>query len=177
MTWNDLRDSLAGRGLIEAAGSRGTSDAAVTGIAYDSRTVAAGQVFVALKGVHADGSAFVRQAIQRGAAAVVSERPAPADVAAPWAQVSDARLAIAVLAAAYERHPSDEMRVIGITGTNGKTTTGYVLASIFEAAGVRCGVLGTVAYRIGDEVRESTRTTPEAPDVQKLLREMVDRGC
>jgi UDP-N-acetylmuramoyl-L-alanyl-D-glutamate--2,6-diaminopimelate ligase len=69
------------------------------------------------------------------------------------------------------------MRVIGITGTNGKTTTGYVLASIFEAAGIRCGVLGTVAYRIGDEVRESTRTTPEAPDVQKLLREMVDRGC
>jgi UDP-N-acetylmuramoyl-L-alanyl-D-glutamate--2,6-diaminopimelate ligase len=177
MTWNDLRDTLAGRGLIEAAGSRGTSDAAVTGIAYDSRTVAGGQVFVALKGVHADGSAFVRQAIERGAAAVVSERPAPADVAAPWAQVSDARLAIAVLAAAYERHPSDEMRVIGITGTNGKTTTGYVLASIFEAAGVRCGVLGTVAYRIGDEVRESTRTTPEAPDVQRLLREMVDRGC
>jgi UDP-N-acetylmuramoyl-L-alanyl-D-glutamate--2,6-diaminopimelate ligase len=100
MTWNDLRDTLAGRGLIEAAGSRGTSDAAVTGIAYDSRTVAAGQVFVALKGVHADGSAFVRQAIQRGAAAVVSERPAPADVAAPWAQVPDARLAMAVLAAA-----------------------------------------------------------------------------
>ena len=177
MTWNDLRETLVGRGLIEAAGSRGASDAAVTGIAYDSRTVAAGQVFVALKGVHADGSSFVRQAIQRGAAAVVSEQPAPADAAAPWAQVSDARLAMAVLAAAFERHPSDEMRVIGITGTNGKTTTAYVLASIFEAAGVRCGVLGTVAYRIGDEVRESTRTTPEAPDVQKLLREMVDRGC
>jgi UDP-N-acetylmuramoyl-L-alanyl-D-glutamate--2,6-diaminopimelate ligase len=177
MTWNDVLDTLVGRGLIEAAGSQGTSDAAVTGIAYDSRTVAAGQVFLALKGAHADGSSFVRQAIQRGAAAVVSEHPAAADAAAPWAQVSDARLAMAVLAAAYERHPSDEMRVVGITGTNGKTTTAYVLASIFEAAGVRCGVLGTVAYRIGDEVRESTRTTPEAPDVQKLLREMVDRGC
>jgi len=177
MTWNDLRDTLLGRGLAQAAGARGASDAAITGIAYDSRTVAAGQVFVALKGVHADGSAFVRQAIQRGAAAVVSEQPAPADAAVPWAQVPDARLAMAVLAAAFERHPSDEMRVIGITGTNGKTTTAYVLASIFEAAGVRCGVLGTVAYRIGNEVRESTRTTPEAPDVQKLLREMVDRGC
>ena len=177
MTWNDLREALVGRRLVEAAGSRGTSDAVVTGIAYDSRTVAPGQVFVALKGVHADGSSFARQATQRGAAAVVSERAAPADVAVPWAQVSDARLAMAVLAAAYERHPSDEMRVIGITGTNGKTTTAHVLASIFEAAGVRCGVLGTVAYRIGDEVRESTKTTPEAPDVQKLLREMVDRGC
>jgi UDP-N-acetylmuramoyl-L-alanyl-D-glutamate--2,6-diaminopimelate ligase len=69
------------------------------------------------------------------------------------------------------------MRVIGITGTNGKTTTSYLVASIFQAARVKCGVLGTVAYRIGDEVRESKHTTPEAPDVQKLLREMVDRGC
>src|SRR5260370_9259406 len=69
------------------------------------------------------------------------------------------------------------MPVIGITGTNGKTTTAYLLASIFEAARVRCGLLGTVAYHIGDEVREATRTTPEAPDVQALLREMVDRGC
>ena len=69
------------------------------------------------------------------------------------------------------------MQVIGITGTNGKTTTAYLVASIFEAAGIRCGVLGTVAYRIGDEVRESTHTTPEAPDVQQLLREMVDQGC
>ena len=69
------------------------------------------------------------------------------------------------------------MRVIGITGTNGKTTTAYLIASIFEAAGVKCGILGTVAYRIGDEVRESIHTTPEAPDVQHMLREMVDKGC
>ena len=93
----------------------------------------------------------------------------------PWAIVEDARLALALLAAAFYRHPSGEMRVVGITGTNGKTTTAYLLASIFEAAGIRCGMLGTVAYRIGDEVREATRTTPEAPDVQALLREMVDR--
>ena len=109
--------------------------------------------------------------------AIVSEQAAPPDLAVPWARVSDARLALAVLAAEFERHPSREMRVIGITGTNGKTTTAYLVASIFEAAGVRCGVLGTVAYRIGDEIRESTRTTPEASDVQRLLREMVDRGC
>ena len=69
------------------------------------------------------------------------------------------------------------MQVVGITGTNGKTTTAYLIAAIFEAAGIRCGLLGTVGYRIGDEVREATRTTPEAPDVQALLREMVDRGC
>src|SRR5256885_4206587 len=69
------------------------------------------------------------------------------------------------------------MQVVGITGTNGKTTTAYLLASIFEAAGIRCGLLGTVAYRIGDVVREATRTTPEAPEVQALLREMVTAGC
>jgi len=107
----------------------------------------------------------------------VSEQPAPDGLHAPWTIVEDARLALAVLAAAFYRHPSREMRVIGITGTNGKTTTAYLVASIFDAAGVRCGLLGTVGYRIGDEVREATRTTPEAPEVQALLREMVDRQC
>lgn len=178
MTWGDLRDALVGRGLLRPEGSRaGKLSAAVAGITYDSRSVAPGHVFVALKGAHADGTAFARQAAERGAIAIVSERPSAPDFGVPWAQVADARLALAVLAAAFERHPSDEMRVIGITGTNGKTTTAHLVASIFEAAGVRCGVLGTVAYRIGDEVREATRTTPEASDVQRLLREMVDRGC
>src|SRR6266852_97046 len=90
---------------------------------------------------------------------------------------SEHRQARAVLAAAFWRHPSAEMQVVGITGTNGKTTTAYLVASILDAAGIRCGVLGTVGYRIGDEMREATRTTPEAPEVQSLLREMVDRGC
>src|ERR1700704_2227925 len=180
MTWSDLQEALLGRGLIEpwTGGPRaGAPTEAVTGIAYDSRAVAPGHVFVALKGLHADGATFVRQAVQRGAIAVVAERPAPPDVSVAWSQVTDARLALAVLAAAFYRHPSSEMQVIGITGTNGKTTTAHLVASIFDAAGIRCGVLGTVAYRIGDQVREATRTTPEAPDVQGLLREMVDRGC
>src|ERR1051326_1054589 len=81
------------------------------------------------------------------------------------------------LATTFFRDPSREMRVVGITGTNGKTTTAYLLAAIFDAAGLRCGVLGTVEYRVGTEVRDATRTTPEAPDGQSLLREMVDRGC
>ncbi len=151
--------------------------AAATGIAYDSRAVAPGQVFVAIKGLHADGASFIRQAVDRGAVCVVAEIPAPSDVGVAWLQVEDARLALAVLAAAFYRHPSDELQVVGITGTNGKTTTAHLVASIFEAAGITCGVLGTVAYLVGDEVRESTKTTPEAPDVQKLLRDMVDRGC
>ncbi|HEV2986689.1 MAG TPA: UDP-N-acetylmuramoyl-L-alanyl-D-glutamate--2,6-diaminopimelate ligase [Vicinamibacterales bacterium] len=179
MTWADLYGVLRERGLIGAGEAlrADTAVAAVTGVAYDSRAVTTGQIFVALRGQHADGTAFARQAIERGAVAVVSEQPAPDGIKVPWAMVEDARLALALLSIAFYGDPSREMQVIGITGTNGKTTTAYLLASIFEAAGVRCGLLGTVAYRIGDEVRAATRTTPEAPDVQALLREMVDRGC
>jgi len=182
MTWAELHGALRGRGLIRADDAL-RADAAVgmvTGIAYDSRTVTPGQVFVALKGQHADGTSFARQAIERGAAAVVSEQAAPPEVDVPWAIVEDARLAMAVLATTFYRNPSREMRVVGITGTNGKTTTAYLIAAIFEAAGVRCGLLGTVAYRVGpnaEDLRDAARTTPEAPDVQALLREMVDRGC
>jgi UDP-N-acetylmuramoyl-L-alanyl-D-glutamate--2,6-diaminopimelate ligase len=179
MTWAELHGTLRGRGLIRADDTLRAEAAVglVTGVAYDSRAVSPGQVFVALKGQHADGTSFVLQAIASGAAAIVSEQPAPEGVHVPWAIVDDARLALAVLAAAFYRDPSREMQVIGITGTNGKTTTAYLVASIFEAAGVRCGILGTVAYRIGDELREATRTTPEAPEVQALLREMVERRC
>jgi UDP-N-acetylmuramoyl-L-alanyl-D-glutamate--2,6-diaminopimelate ligase len=182
MTWAELHGVLSGRGLIRADDAVRAEAAVgvVTGLAYDSRRVEPGQVFVALKGLHADGATFAQQAIERGAVAVVSEQAAPAGIHVPWAIVEDARLALALMSAAFYRHPSAEMHVIGITGTNGKTTTAYLVASMFEAANIRCGLLGTVAYRIGpgeDDVREAARTTPEAPDVQRLLREMVDRGC
>ena len=178
MTWAELHAVLVGRGLTEAAmRANDASIGAVTGLAYDSRVVEPGEVFVALKGLRADGASFARQAIECGAVAIVSEQSAPPELRIPWAKVADARLALAVLAASFYRHPSDDLQVVGITGTNGKTTTAYLIASIFDTAGICCGVLGTVAYRIGADVREATRTTPEAPDVQRLLREMVDRGC
>src|SRR5258708_7623454 len=179
MTWGELHGMLRGHGLIRADRALGAeaTEGAVTGVAYDSRLVTRGQVFVALRGQHADDTAFARQAIERGATAIVSEDPAPGGVHLPWAIVDDARLALALLAVAFHHDPSREMQVVGITGTNGKTTTAYLLASIYEAAGIRCGLLGTVAYRVGHVVREATRTTPEAPDVQALLREMVDQGC
>ena len=179
MTWADLHAALRGHALVPAGEALQAEPASgdVTGVAYDSRAVTPGQVFVALKGQHADGTSFARQAIERRAAAIVSEQPPPPGVRIPWAVVNDARLALAILATTFYRDPSGEMRVIGITGTNGKTTTAYLITAILEAAGVRSGLLGTVAYRIGDETREATRTTPEAPDVQALLREMVDRGC
>lgn len=148
----------------------------VTDVAYDSRRVAPGAVFVALRGQRTDGVAFVKQAIERGAIAIVSDTPAPGPVAVPWLVAGDARGALAVLAAAFFHQPSEEMALVGVTGTNGKTTTTYLLCSIFEAAGIPCGRIGTVGYRIGAEERAAERTTPEAPDVQRLLREMVDRG-
>jgi UDP-N-acetylmuramoyl-L-alanyl-D-glutamate--2,6-diaminopimelate ligase len=150
-------------------------DVPCTGVAYDSRQVKRGSVFVALPGQKADGAAFAPQAISAGAVAVVSERAAAAG--APWIVVADARLALAHLAAEFFGHPSRQMTVVGITGTNGKTTTSYLMQAIFEAAGTRSGLMGTVTYRIGDRETTATRTTPEAPEVQDLMRQMVDAGC
>jgi UDP-N-acetylmuramoyl-L-alanyl-D-glutamate--2,6-diaminopimelate ligase len=158
------------------AGDRSASIAA-TGVAYDSRRVAPGAVFVALRGHQDDGAHYAPQAVARGAAAVVAETAAPAGITVPWVTVPDARLALALLADRYFEHPSRALRVIGITGTNGKTTTAYLLRAILEAAGQRCGLMGTVVYSVGTDDREATRTTPEAPDVQQMLREMVDNGC
>ncbi len=152
-------------------------DIEVSGVTHDSRRTKPGSIFVALHGLTADGVRFAPQAIANGAAAVVAERPPDAAPPVPWLVVHDARLALALLAAEFYGHPSRQMQVVGITGTNGKTTTAYLLSAIFEAAGVRCGLMGTVKYRIGDREFEATRTTPEAPDVQDLIRQMVEAGC
>ena len=137
----------------------------------------AGSLFVALRGLKTDGAEFARQAIAAGAVAVVAERPPSSPAGVPWVVVKDARLALASLAAEFFGHPSRHMQVVGITGTNGKTTTAYLVSAIFEAAGITCGLMGTVAYRIGSSELAATRTTPEAPDVQGLMRQMVTAGC
>ena len=149
----------------------------VSSIAYDSRRVSSGAVFVALRGLKADGVGFATQAIARGAAAIVAESPRPEGIAVPWIQAADARRALALLADRFYDHPSRRMPVVGVTGTNGKTTTAYLLAAVLDAAGMTAGVMGTVAYRVGREEREAARTTPEAPDVQQLLSEMIANGC
>ncbi|MDR1990267.1 MAG: UDP-N-acetylmuramoyl-L-alanyl-D-glutamate--2,6-diaminopimelate ligase [Acidobacteriaceae bacterium] len=182
MTWNDClavlraHDLLSYRGTDSArAGECG--QATVTGIACDSRRVTAGNVFVALLGQHDDGVRYATEAVARGAVAVVAAQPAPGTIDVAWLVVSDARRALALLAAEHAGHPSRAMRVVGITGTNGKTTTAYLTASMFDAAGIPCGLVGTVGYRIGQKMREATHTTPEATEVQSLFREMVDAGC
>ena len=177
MTAGDVLDSLRAI-TTDASGFAGLArDADMSAIVYDSRRAIPGSVFVALRGLKADGTEFVAQAVERGAAAVVSEAARPQGVSAPWLVVSDARLALALLADRFYDHPSRRMPVVGVTGTNGKTTTAYLLASMFDAAGMKAGLLGTVTYRLGGEEREASRTTPEAPDVQQLLDEMIKQGC
>ena len=152
-------------------------DVPSTGVTHDSRRAAPGTVFVALRGLKADGATFAPQAVAAGAAAVVAEQPPPADAGVPWIVVKDARNALALLAAEFFGHPSRQMQVVGITGTNGKTTTSYLINAIFEAAGIPCGLMGTVTYRIGTRAFDATRTTPEAPELQDLMRQMVGAGC
>jgi UDP-N-acetylmuramoyl-L-alanyl-D-glutamate--2,6-diaminopimelate ligase len=149
----------------------------VSAIVYDSRQASPGSVFVALRGLQADGTVFARDAIGRGAIAVVGEGHAPAGLTVPWIAADHARLALAALANEFYGRPSERITLVGITGTNGKTTTSYLLASIFEAAGIRCGRIGTVGYRIGTREYEAARTTPEAPELQRMLRDMIAQGC
>ncbi len=162
------------RGL---SGGQAALQRTCAGVTHDSRRVTPGTVFVALRGLKIDGVAFAPQAIAAGAAAIVSESPAQGPVDVAWITVPDARLALAHLAAEFNGHPSRQMRVVGITGTNGKTTTAYLINAIMEAAGIKCGLMGTVLYRIGDRDFEATRTTPEAPEVQGFMKEMVTAGC
>lgn len=164
-------------GLVGATASPAGTAREVSSVAYDSRSVQRGAVFVALRGLRADGAQFAAQAVSRGALAIVAESPRPEGLDVAWFEVQDARLALALLADRFFGSPSRQMPVVGITGTNGKTTTSFLLAAILDAAGLTAGVMGTVSYRVGRVEREAARTTPEAPDVQQLLREMLDQGC
>jgi UDP-N-acetylmuramoyl-L-alanyl-D-glutamate--2,6-diaminopimelate ligase len=177
VTLGDLIDSVRALVVDESSLASLPRDGAVSAIAYDSRRVTAGAIFVALRGLKTDGAAFAEQAVARGAGVMVAETPRPENIRAPWLVVRDARLALALLADRFYDHPSGKMPVVGVTGTNGKTTTAYLLCAILDAADLKAGMLGTVAYRVGGEDREASRTTPEAPDVQQLLSEMLERGC
>jgi UDP-N-acetylmuramoyl-L-alanyl-D-glutamate--2,6-diaminopimelate ligase len=177
VTLRELLDRTIRRDGSDVRLPADVDDALVTAIAYDSRHTSPGAIFVALRGVNADGARFVPQAVANGAVAVVAETPAPAGITAPWIRVASARAALAELAAAFFGNPSEELALVGITGTNGKTTTSYVLASIFEAAGIKCGRIGTIGYRIGAREMDAPRTTPEAPELQQMLRDMLKEGC
>ncbi len=151
---------------------RGSLETPVTAVAYDSRQVQPGGLFVAVRGLQTDGHRFIDQAVGRGARSIVCEEAPKLAADVTLVKVGDSREALARLAAAFHRHPTRELDLIGITGTNGKTTTSYVLEEILGAAGWRPGVVGTVNARFGGQVRPAVMTTPESLDLQGLLREM-----
>ena len=146
-------------------------------IVCDSRAVEPGDLFVALRGQHLDGVVFAEDALARGAVAVVAEDIPQAGFNAFWIQVDDARVAMAVLAATFYADPSRDLLVIGTTGTNGKTTTTYLVEGILEEGGISCGRISSVSYRVGNRETVAERTTPESPQLQRLMREMVTEGC
>ncbi len=163
--------------LGRAVGAAETVDPApvqIANLAYDTRAVAPGSLFVCVPGQRADGHDFAADAVAAGASALIVERAL--DLPVPQLVVDDARVAMALAADAFFGRPTRELEVAAVTGTNGKTTTAFLLYSILAAAGRRPGLLGTVEMRIGGERRGVIRTTPEAIDLQRTYREMLDAG-
>ena len=153
---------------------RGHGDPEITAVTYRAADAGPGALHVCVPGIRADGHDFAGQAVQGGAAALVVEREL--DLAVPQLVVESARRAMAAAADAFYGHPSQELQVVGVTGTNGKTTTAFLLHAVLEAAGLRPGLLGTVEQRVGGVVEPVTRTTPESVDLQATLRRMLDAG-
>ncbi len=161
---------------LEILACGGPTDVAVQEIIYDSRQAVPGSLFVAIKGLSTDGHLYIRDAAARGAVAVVMEREAETPSGMAWVRVPDSRRALSHLAAAFYGHPARRLKLVGVTGTNGKTTTTHLLAAMYRAAGQRVGLIGTVENRIGERVLPVTHTTPESLDLQRLLAEMLEAG-
>ena len=180
--------------LVAGAGVQGplvNPEVQISSVVYDSRQSTAGSLFVAIHGEKTDGNRFIAAAVERGAAAIVSEMPPPipnghgqtAEIApeplpssVAWLQVPDARKALATIAANFFSHPADKLQLVGITGTNGKTTTSFLLDSIIHAAGLRSGLFGTIEYRTPVETYPAKTTTPESLDLHRFFSEIVRAG-
>jgi UDP-N-acetylmuramoyl-L-alanyl-D-glutamate--2,6-diaminopimelate ligase len=167
----DLERLAAAVGAVELVNE---GPASVTDLAYDARHAGPGSLFFCVPGSHVDGHDFAADAVASGAVALVVERAL--DVAVPQVVVTDVRAAMAPAADAFFDHPSEQLQVVGVTGTNGKTTTTFLLFAILAAAGRRPGLIGTIEARVGGERRGVKRTTPEAIDLQRLFRDMLDAG-
>jgi UDP-N-acetylmuramoyl-L-alanyl-D-glutamate--2,6-diaminopimelate ligase len=187
-----LQQLLAGVDVVKVTGP----DAEVSSVAYDSRAVQPGALFVAMTGTKTDGNKFIAEVTERGAVAMVSERSRPSfpphgpDAVywqgivpplrvpenAAWVQVREARKALAAIAANFYSRPADALQLAGITGTKGKTTTAYLVDSIVRASGAKCGLFGTVEYRTPTGTREAKTTTPESLDLQSFFAEVRDAG-
>jgi len=174
-----IRD-MANHLQAEASGESLDQPAAGSIVTQDSRRVLPGGIFVAIKGARVDGNSFVNEATRRGANTVISEEPRPEGFAGNWLRVSDARVALARASALAHGFPSHKLALVGVTGTNGKTTTTHLVESIIDAAfpngTARTAIMGTIAYRIGDDEVEAEHTTPESPEIQDFLHRAVVSG-
>ncbi len=160
---------------VKVTASSAALDLSIGELKYDSRSVQPGDVFVAIRGFETDGHKYIGKAVERGAAAIICETIPKEGI--PYVQVESSRRALAQMAANYFKHPALEMKMVGVTGTNGKTTTTYLVKTMLEASGAKVGLIGTNQNMIGEEIIPTERTTPESFELQKLFRQMADAGC
>jgi len=170
MQLTDLIQRLSAKSIL------GSVDREITGVRYDSRRVAPGNLFVAVRGASFDGHSFIEQAVDKGAVAVVGEQAALSKRATAIV-VPDSREALAQLAATFFGYPSRKLKIVGVTGTNGKSTTAFLIKHLLERANQSTGLIGTIQYEIGERRLPAPRTTPESLDLQELLSQCVDAGC
>jgi len=170
-----IGEILQGVGLRkELPGDLGKAPAA--GLEYDSRRVQPGFLFFAFPGTRADGREFAQQAIEKGAVAVVSELPAPDGFLGRWIEVEHGRQALALAARNFYGNPAERLKLTGVTGTNGKTTTTFLIDAVLHAAGMTTALVGTIEYRLAGEVRPAVNTTPESLDLYRLFQELEQAG-
>ncbi|MFZ4854862.1 MAG: UDP-N-acetylmuramoyl-L-alanyl-D-glutamate--2,6-diaminopimelate ligase [Desulfuromonadaceae bacterium] len=155
----------------------GDSSVSITGLTCDSRAAQSGTLFFALRGVQADGHRYIEQAVAAGAAAAILEDASSAPDGLPWVKVSDGRAAMGLIAALFNGDPTAGKPLIGITGTNGKTTTTYLIEAILAAAGLQAAVLGTISYRCGTTTIAASHTTPESTELQRAFKQLGDTGA
>ena len=163
---------------VRALEIENSANPVVGSLTYDSRAVEQGACFFAVRGTQSDGHRYITSAIERGAVAIICEEMPESRVeGVSYVKVEDSNIAMAHIAAAYYDHPSRELRLVGVTGTNGKTTTATLLYDMFMAMGYKAGLISTVVYRIGERSIASTHTTPNSIRLNQMMREMVDEGC
>ena len=151
-----------------------TVNAEVSHVAYDSREIKSGAVFVAIKGIKNDGLNYVGEAFDRGAVAIVSEAPRPRISNVPWIEVSNVRQILAKLSATFYGDPSQKLLIVGTTGTNGKTTTTYLIEQVLESAGMSCGRISSVTHRVSNQEQDAIHTTPESNDIAPVRGQVLE---